>query len=85
MESYIVRYDGFVVERELRGESAYWVHVYGPASRMRQARAIVGAEALKWARELGLQKTRGWISGGSEFSGLAGWARTSYCYSFKGL
>jgi hypothetical protein len=41
------------ITRELRGDSAYWIHVVGPAGKLGLASRMAGAEARKWAKELG--------------------------------
>ena len=72
---------GFV--RELRGSSAYWVHMHGTGnfSSLEESEMDrkLNAEARRWARELGM-KSGGWVSGGGEYGNE--W-RHSLCYYFK--
>ncbi|RKN35932.1 hypothetical protein [Streptomyces hoynatensis] len=46
------------VEREIRGGTAYWVHLYGDGRFTSDAEALRAAkrEARKWAKELGFGK-----------------------------
>ncbi|MFF7198294.1 hypothetical protein ACFZAM_31880 [Streptomyces sp. NPDC008079] len=68
------------VTREVRG-TARWVHITGPAALESKAPAKAGAEARKWARELGA--TRAYrVSGGGDYRD--GEFRYSVCYGFEG-
>jgi hypothetical protein len=75
------------ITRELRGDSAYWIHVVGPAGKLGLASRMAGAGARKWAKELGaaegkrMQASR--ISSGGMY-GPDGF-RHSVCYSIKAV
>lgn len=64
--------------REIRG-SAHWIHITGPSALIGNAGRKAGAEARKWAKELG--KSRAYrVSSGGEYG--TGTFRHSVCYGF---
>jgi len=75
--------DGVTVEREIRGGTAYWVHLTGSlpftSDLEGKLNAKLSAEARKWAKELGMT-TSGMVSGGGEYG--TRW-RHSGCFMFR--
>lgn len=69
------------VTRELRGDTAYWIHVTGPSHLLGHAARKAGAGASKWAKELGKGPARR-ISSGGEYGPDT--FRHSVCYTFTG-
>jgi hypothetical protein len=75
------------VTRELRGTSAYWIHVEGPANKLGLAARTAGAGARKWAKELSeqgeqrMQAVR--VSSGGQYGPET--FRHSVCYSISAV
>lgn len=69
---------GLTATREIRGR-AHWIHITGKCALDRQASAKAGAEARKWARDLGAAHAYRITSG---YHGHGDTFRYSVCYSF---
>jgi hypothetical protein len=72
--------------RELRGDSAYWIHVEGPANKLGLASRMAGAEARKWAKELageGERMRAMRVSSGGQYGSET--FRHSVCYGISAV